>query len=355
MVEGLLLRHGAVAPPRVLEPTQGIAQTHRLQTGNDGPVAFFYDQTSSQAIALSRPRILSEFSAEEDLDDVHLRDLALRGALVSWELAHRDVITVDLHLDPPLTARELGRGRWLPPQRAFLDAPSGVLRLDSHGSLPFGQNGPRFEGATIRVPSGRYIATLHRRDETEVLRSPGLWGNPVDLITLTDVNELRLTRRPVAILLYPTPENEQWEGRYTAGPDGFEGRLIGSVGALNSLAINLDRNAADAMGLCPGAFITVEAGGRRYEALYLGDIRIDEVLEQHGPYTLSELRAAAPFLAYRDHWKRERRKKLSTVLVLSGTSTGTYDFSGLKEGAAVRVSIDDRSLEPLRWREEDEG
>lgn len=347
----LLLRRGAVAAPQILQPPPG-SQTHRLEAGNDGPVAFLYDQASSQTIALSRPHILTDFSGEDDLHDVHLKELALRGALVTWELGHFGTITVDLHLGLPLTPRELGRGGWLPPQRAFLDVPSGALRLDSHGSLPFGERKPRFEGCATRIPPGRYIATLHRRDETSQRRSPGLWGSPVDIITLTDVRALRLSRRPVAILLYPAPEHERWEGRYVAGPDGFEGLLIGRVGALNSLAVNLDCNAAEAMGLEPGAFITVTTGGRHYRALYLGDIRIDEVLEQHGPYTLSELRAAAPFLAYRDHWKRERRKKLSTVLVLSGMSTGIYDFSGLTEGTPVRVSIDDRAPEPLRWKSE---
>lgn len=348
-----LLQQDLVAPPQGLETHRlAAAPIRRLETSNDGPVAFLYDQSFAQSIALSRPRILSEFSAELDLEDAHLKDLALRGALMTWELAAREPIAIDLQMGTPLTPRELGRGRWLPPQRAFLDVPSGILRLDSHGSLPFAERKPRFEGVTIPVPPGRYIATLHRRDETAVRQSPGLWRNPVDVITLTDVNALRLTRRPVPILLYPVPESERWEGRYSAGPDGFEGLLVGRVGRLNSLAVNLDRNAAEAMGLAPGAFITVTAGARKYEALYLGDIRIDEVLEQHGSYTLAELRAAAPFLAYRDQWKRERRMQPSTVLVLSGTSTGTYDFSGLAAGMPVGLRIDDRAREPLRWKDE---
>ncbi len=349
----LLLRHGAVTTPPIPQTHRVVARSQRLEAGNDGPVAFLYDQASAQNIALSRPRILTEFSDDGDLDDLHLRELALRGALVTWELATWGAIRVDLHAGPPLTAREMGRDQWLPPQRAYLDAPSGLLRLDSHGSLPFGEREPRFEGAIARVPPGRYVATLHRRDENAARRSPGLWGAPVDFITLTDVNSLRLNRRPVAVLLYPAPEHDRWEGRYTAGPEEFRGLLVGSVGALNSFAVNLDRNAAAAMNLGAGAFITVEAGGREFRALYLGDIRLDEVLEQHGSYTLAELRAAAPFLAYQDHWKRERRARPSTVVVLSGASTGTYDFSGLTEGMPVRVSIDDRDPEPLRWKEEE--
>lgn len=350
---GPLLQRDVIAPPRPFETHRGAAAPiRRLQIPNDGPVAFLYDQSSAQSIALARPKVLGEFSAELDLEDAPLKDLALRGALMTWELAEREPIAIDLQIGTPLTPRELGRGKWLPQQRAFLDVPSGILRLDSHGSLPFAELKPRFEGAILHVPPGRYIATLHRRDETAAGQSPGLWGNPVDIITLTDVNALRLTRRPVSILLYPMPESERWEGRYSAGRDGFEGLLVGRVGALNSLAVNMDRNAAEAMRLASGAFITVTAGARRYEALYLGDIRIDEVLEQHGSYTLAELRAAAPFLAYRDQWKRERRNQPSTVLVLSGTSTGTYDFSGLAAGMPVGVRIDDRSPEPLRWREE---
>ncbi len=351
----LLLRHGAVTLPPIPETHRGVARTQRLEAGNDGAVAFLYDQASAQNIAFSRPRILSEFSGEDDLEDAHLRELALRGALVAWELASWDAIRVDLHPGPPLTAREMGRDQWLPPQRAYLDAPSGLLRLDSHGSLPFGEREPRFEGAIARVPPGRYIATLHRRDENASRRSPGLWGAPVDFITLTDVNTLRLNRRPVAVLLYPAPEHDRWEGRYTAGPEEFRGLLVGSVGALNSFAVNLDRNAAAAMNLGPGAFITVEAGGREFRALYLGDIRIDEVLEQHGPYTLAELRAAAPFLAYQDHWVRQRRRDPSTVVVLSGTSCGSYDFTGLRSGMPVEVTLEERAREPLRWASLDDN
>lgn len=320
-----------------------------LHAGNDGLAAFLYDQASSQAIALSRPDILSGFSGQSDLNDAHLRDLALRGALVTWELYDNSPISLDLCVRLPLTVRELGRGQWLSPQRAYLDAPSGDLRLDSLGSLPFGEKPPSFAGATARIPPGRYVATLHRRDAGAYRSSPGLWGRPPDLITLTPVSELRLRRRPEALLLYPMPEAEQWEGKYQAGDEGFRGLIVGRPGAFNSIAVNLDEAAAHAMNLRPGAFIRATAGLHRYSALYLGDIRIDEVLEQHGPYTLSELRAAAPFLAYMDHWERERRRERSTVVVLSGAACGAYDFTGLKPGMAVDVRLDDRPREPLRW------
>ena len=336
-------------------PALRLAAPATLHAGNDGLAAFLYDQSASQAIALSRPAILGGFSGQLDLSDVHLRDLALRGALVAWELYDNSAIALDLCVGQPLAVRELGRGQWLPPQRAYLNAPSGVLRLDSLGSLPFGQDAPRFAGASAKVPPGRYVATLHRRDASAFRTSPGLWGRPPDLLTLTPVTELRLRRRPEALLLYPMPEAEQWEGRYQSGDTGFTGLIVGRPGAFNSIAINLDMAAADAMKLRPGAFVRVAAGLHRYSALYLGDIRIDEVLEKHGAYTLSELRAAAPFLAYMDHWVRERRRDPSTVLVLSGTACGSYDFTGLKPGAAVEVKLDDRAREPLRWVSLDDG
>jgi hypothetical protein len=326
------------------------AASRRVGLENDGLVCFLYDEQHAGTIARSNPKLLESFDAAQSVEDPAMRDLALRGALLAYELYRDDPISVEIDIGPLIGARDLRSGRWLPPQSGYMDLPTGRLRLDSYASLPLGRRIPSAVGAVVRVPPGRYVVTLLRFDWYGQRMFPSMFDDaPSEFLRLTPVGQSRLPSRPRPMLLYPAPPIEAWEGEWEVSDGTFRGKLVGDVGALNSLAVNIDRDAAARLGLSAGMRLRAEAGRHTFEALYAGDVRIDEIVERHGSYTLGELRAAAPFLAWMDHWQRPRRRMPSTVVLLSGGPTASYDFSGLREGQSVAITVDRRSAEPLPW------
>jgi hypothetical protein len=323
---------------------------HPLRISNDGLVCFLYDERNAEVIARSAAPLLERFDRDLSMDEPRLHDLALRGALVAYELYRDEPISVELSVGPAVTSREMRSGSWLAPQSAFIEIPSGCLRVDSYTSLPFGPRIPSERGGEFRVAPGRYVLTLLRFDwYGRRMFSRMFEDPPSEVIRLTPVEGMRLPARPRPMLLYPERPVAGWEGEWQVVEGEFHGQLVGEVGALNSVAINLDRDAAARIGLKAGMQIEARAGSHRFTALYAGDIRIDEILELHGSYTLAELRAASQFLAYMDHWQRPRRRQRSTVVVFSGGSTGDYDFSGLSEGTRVALKVRDDGVEHLRW------
>lgn len=336
-VPGLPAAAARTAPASVLVP-------------NDGLVCFLYDAANAAAIERCSPPILERFDPEESAEEPRLRALALRGSLVAYELYREEPISVQISVGAPFSSQELKSGRWLPPQMAYLELPSGMLRVDSYASLPFGAAIPSARGGRFHCAPGGYILTLLRFDWYGRRMFSRMFEAPTsELIRLTPVGAARLPNRPKPMLLYPERPVLAWEGQWQVCGGAFQGQLVGEVGALNSVAINLDRDAAARIGLGPGMRLRARAGQHEYEALYAGDIRIDQIVERYGSYTLGELRAASPFLAYMDHWQRPRRRHASTVVVLSGGATGEYDFSGLREGTSVTVTIDGTQMEPLPW------
>jgi hypothetical protein len=344
---------GAEAAARAPVPLPFQVRTgpFRVNVPNQDPVCFLYDEAHAPAIVRAAPDVIvGGFSREAVAEDDGLRDLALRGALVAYELYRPEEIRIDLSIGRPITAGELRSGQWLRPQLAFLDLPTGRLRIDSAASLPFGKQARAFRGSVVTVPAGRYVLSLHRYDWYGRRMFSRFWDGPSEVIRLTPVGASRLNGRPKPMLLFPEAPVDAWEGQYEVSPGVFKGKLVGDVGALKSFAFNLDRDAARNMELQAGHYLDVSCGGHHYRGLYLGDMRIDQLLEQHGGYTVGELRAAAPFLAYMDHWQRPRRPEPSSVVVMSGGPTASHDFSGLREGDEVTVTIDRERIEPLRWR-----
>ena len=338
---------GGAGVSRVSLPFSGVPvpEARRLQIPNDDLVALLYDESHLDRIVRRRPSLLRRFTPESALRDPVLRDLALRGTLLAYEVCDDRDLTLEVRLGGRVE-RSRRAGPWLRPQHAFLDLPTGRLRIDS--LLTFGA-GPTSAGELVEVPPERYIVTVERYDWYRHRMAPRLWEEPAEMITLTPVGQMRLSSRPPAMLVYPEPPVDPWEGRYTTEGGTFRGELVGDIGALNSLALNLDEAAVAAIGLLAGMQFDVEVGAHTLRGLFLGDMTFERLLEQHGAYTVSELRAAAPFLGFLDRWWRPRRRFSSSVLMLMGDPKRSYDFSGLRAGMSATLTLHTDTVEPLPW------
>lgn len=162
------------------------AGARRAEVYNSGLHVWLYDEANQDAIV--RDGAVATLVAEgEDEAEGALRRLARAGTLVAYALQQDDSLRVDVLVGEPLTAAERKGGRWLAPQQAFIRLPSGRLRVESDDALRLvAGDSPTDEGATIAVPPGDYLLTLHRVD-LEALAEAGVEGfdGAHEVITLT--------------------------------------------------------------------------------------------------------------------------------------------------------------------------
>lgn len=178
-----------------------------VQVYNEGLVVFVYDEANSDAIKAAGPNIIEYFSDEPD--DA-LQPLARDGLLVAYELEQDDELAIEVSVGSPLSPEELSRGRWLPVQRARLNAPSGRLRVEGYNNLRLSPDFDPAEdpGAVVDIPPGDYVLSLYRVD-WEALEQAGLgehideWGGPWHVIVLSETTEIQPPDSPAPMLRYP--------------------------------------------------------------------------------------------------------------------------------------------------------
>ena len=173
-----------------------------------------------------------------------------------------------MHVGPPLSAKERGALPWLPDETALLSLPSGALFVDSNDTLrAHPHERPTEKDATLQVPAGRYLLTLHRLDS---LRLDESYQGPIDLITLTPT-ELERAPEPEPMLgdgRGPVPETAS---QVVDGQLSTEVLQVVREGDRVSLARAFDEDHLAALARLPGGRLLIEVGGHEYAAFHHGD------------------------------------------------------------------------------------
>ncbi|NWH05752.1 hypothetical protein [Desulfobacter latus] len=134
----------------------------RCEPYNDGHWCFVYDAENLDSI-----RELGGYEAMigevVGVDaECWLERLTDRGLAVAWELGGDDAVVVDVLVEKVLNSGQKQKVQWLEPQYAYLNVPSGRLRIETLNSLAFSPDAPTDPGCEIKIPPGQYDMILHR-------------------------------------------------------------------------------------------------------------------------------------------------------------------------------------------------
>jgi hypothetical protein len=256
---------------------------------SDGRAVFLYDESHTTTIRESGA-FAEALSGPSAARSPALRALAQQGVLVVYEQPGDDGIRLEVALGAPLSEKEKGDLRWLPPQRARLWLPSGRLRVDSPNTLPGRDGEPR--PGRIQVPPGDYRLVLHRLDveATARLLNADVDG-PLEVVTLTPLDRTGPAAAAAPLLLYEGSAESTWPGRYSVEGERFRGLALFN-GADSQVVLNLDRAAAGRLGLRAGMGLSlqVEALDLSIEAFLIEEEARPDVMAM-APTTLAVVRA----------------------------------------------------------------
>jgi hypothetical protein len=251
-----------------------------LRVYNEGLTGLVYDRANEAVIRRSGALMLHGIGRAVYADAKSTR-LRASGTLLVFGLHGDGELALELVVGPPLDAAELGAGPWLESGPAYVELPSGALRLHSYDSLPMGDNdGPtEHPGAEAQLPSGRYEARLYRKDfralpaaQCEALEAARRDGSGCidDVLVLT----------PMAVDA-PSPSSHNvlfgecigFEDPALQAPrvvDGvWSGRVV-DVPDDTTVAIDLTEADADRLGLRCGARLLVCAGDVELPVFHMG-------------------------------------------------------------------------------------
>lgn len=245
----------------------------RLGVYNEATLVYLFDEAHLQLLKDSGADFQEGFAEDEAEADKRLRRLARDGMYVAYELQQDDEVDVEVVVGPPLTKKELAAARWLKPQKAFLKLPSGRLRIDTANTLPIHDAEQEDEPGRATIPPGDYVLTLYRIDWNE-LKNDGLvsdgrpWHGPQEVIVLTPSAEARPVRNK-SFLRFPKPA-DVWQGRYEIDGKTFRGLAMTQYW-WDNINVNIDRAAADELGLRPGTSFRLEVADFVFEVVHFGN------------------------------------------------------------------------------------
>ena len=195
----------------------------RFEIRNSGLLVFLYDEANSDLIRDAKPGVLSGYNRKTASKDKALQQLATQGLLVVYELNQDADRVVEVAVGPPLSAREKQGIKWLPPQRALLNLPSGRLSIEPYDSLRLNPDWDlwvrdhreryktemEYHGARMKASPGRYALTLHRvnwdlLNDQKTGDASTKAGLPSEVITLTPKAPRGRAPIPLPLLSYPT-------------------------------------------------------------------------------------------------------------------------------------------------------
>jgi hypothetical protein len=283
----------------------------RCEVYNDGHWCFVYDAENLDLI-----RELGGYGAmigEAVGVDVEsrLERLADRGLAVAWELGGDDAVVVDVLVDKVLSSKQKQKAQWLEPQYAYLNVPSGRLRIETLNSLAFNPDGHEDPGCEINIPPGQYDMILHRvnwplMDEDMEVR-PEVPTEFLVLRTIKNKGPFRKTAR----LTYSEALGEDGAWLMEGELEGslFTGMTRACVTDTSSVYINLRGSHAEQMDLKFGKTVELTAGqttvsvpfiacmSLRGIAQYFGSDWRTAHIPQGAPYAgLSPLDGSPPWL-----------------------------------------------------------
>jgi hypothetical protein len=225
-----------MASPRWLDT----ARTVRVF--NSGLEVWLYDEGNREAIV--------ESGALAEVDEDQMRPLFAGGLLAAYSLYQDDELFVGVIVGPPPSAGDLAGEAWLEPQTAFLRLPSGDLCIESNDASRIGPEEPGDDGARIEVPPGDYRLTLYRVDREALEREEREWDGPQEVVVLTPGGTP--DQAASGILPFQPRRDLSWVGRYA-----IDGRALHGLAWFDdywdTFILNVDRAAADRLGLVPGS------------------------------------------------------------------------------------------------------
>jgi len=186
--------------------------SRRVTVYNEGLLVFLYDEASVGSLRAAAEALHDFRSLYEWKREPRLRRLADENRVVVYELDQDSGLDIEVLVGPPVQKRELADARWHPPQATRLSLPSGTLFIDSVNSfrpgVPWIEPGsdPAPEpGATIAVPPGEYVLTVHRLF-TEQMRMEGIAtkSHPSQVVVLSPSGKAR-PAAPAPLFL-PVPD-----------------------------------------------------------------------------------------------------------------------------------------------------
>ncbi len=202
------------------------SEMRRLKIYNSAQLVFLYDEKHLPLLRGNAPLV------EGDVPDEAVQ--AHGGALAVYDLLEDNELDIGVCVGPPLTEEELGAGPWLGVQRTRLNLSSGKLVIESVDAARFLEEAPQDEGATVEVPPGEYVLTLHRVDlesaweqaEAEEREPSGPW----EVVVLTPLDQVKDPPPLAGVLqaedLFEDEEAPAEAGELSRGPDrSMEERL----------------------------------------------------------------------------------------------------------------------------------
>jgi hypothetical protein len=304
---------------------------------NDGLVVYLYDEMF-QAELLSADaweRLSQGLSTEKP--DRSLKAFLSSRKVVAYELYQDDSVVVDVCVGAPLTKDELKSRRgmkWHKAVTTLIDLPSGKLRIESGNSCRIGGENPADEGATLEVPPGEYLLTLHRADWAEMVNEePRVAG---ETITLTPIDEATAPKKFSAALPYPqkTPKHS-WIGKFRLDGERFDAQAC-FLDPWDFIDLNLDRAACEKLALGPGSVVDVTIAGRNFAFVLLSDA-LQLTIGGHANYKQ---------LFGNDRTTAEIAREPEVVLALLN-KPGDLDFEILR---GMRVKTTEGIDTPRKWQ-----
>jgi hypothetical protein len=218
---------------------------------NSGLEVWLYDEQN-----LTPVRESGAMAAFMSGDDSKIKALFRAGQVVGYSLYQDDELRIGVIVGPPLTTEELSVAHWLKPQTAFLRLPSGRLCIESNDALRFGEEEAGDEGAIVTVPPGDYGVTLYRIDHEALEREDREWKGPQEVVVLTPGGSPGDAAED--FLPFEQLRDTTWIGAYRIEGRKFEG-LIWFPDFWETFAVNLDRAAAERLGLAEGQYLRITA------------------------------------------------------------------------------------------------
>jgi len=236
---------------------------------NEGPVVFLYDGSYAAAIRESGAEVLEGFS-ESSADDPALTELAARGELVLYELFQDDEVEIEVIVADKITPDERARlSAHVRLPTGWIRLPTGKLFLDSYNTLRAGYEEATDKGATLSLPAGDYSVTVYQCDNVAAEKSE----HPHDVLLLRPLKRKPTARRPAILCdTYTAPPPAEGGIGYGKVTDGVFNGLIRFISGTHIFAVNMDPQAAEALGMQAGKGITFEIadGGLTIPGVYMG-------------------------------------------------------------------------------------
>ena len=187
-----------------------LSEAQRVGIYNSGLEVWLYDKSCRSELKASGA---FEEDADEAIFEKAMQAFVRDGRIMAYQLMQDDSLDIAVIVRKPLTTQELAGGRWLEPQKGYLQLPSGRLVVESNDSLTIRKSKPTNPGAELAVPPGNYLATLYRVD-WDALEADGMeWHGPSEIITLTGSAKAKPVRGQPAILPWEPrgPGSASWK------------------------------------------------------------------------------------------------------------------------------------------------